>query len=154
MVQKSRLGKIIWSQCIVQGCQELFGEGTVDDVTVKDSRVENDQPKMSKPFLDDWRPSQKLFIYASNHSIPNIRGESAEMSVESFEMHPSPPIHIRSQKLRENVTMFDKTETIISAHVIPQHLFECVFEAFRKQSLYHPFPRLGHFRTFFNPFFE
>ncbi|KAK2960123.1 hypothetical protein BLNAU_5006 [Blattamonas nauphoetae] len=48
--QKSRLGKIIWSQCAVQGRKELFGERTVDDVTVKDSRIENDEPKRANNF--------------------------------------------------------------------------------------------------------
>ncbi|KAK2957853.1 hypothetical protein BLNAU_7287 [Blattamonas nauphoetae] len=44
------MGKIIWSQCIGQGRKELFGERKVDDVTVKDSRVENDQPKRADHF--------------------------------------------------------------------------------------------------------
>ncbi|KAK2957792.1 hypothetical protein BLNAU_7226 [Blattamonas nauphoetae] len=47
---KVGMGKIIWSQCIVEGRKELFGERTVDDVTVKDSRVENDEPKRSNHF--------------------------------------------------------------------------------------------------------
>ncbi|KAK2957805.1 hypothetical protein BLNAU_7239 [Blattamonas nauphoetae] len=46
----SRLGKIIWPQCIGQGRKELLGVRTVDDVTVKDSRVENDQPKRADRF--------------------------------------------------------------------------------------------------------
>ncbi|KAK2959991.1 hypothetical protein BLNAU_4874 [Blattamonas nauphoetae] len=32
------------------GLQELFGERTVDDVTVKDSRVENGEPKRADHF--------------------------------------------------------------------------------------------------------
>ncbi|KAK2961649.1 hypothetical protein BLNAU_3447 [Blattamonas nauphoetae] len=44
------MGKIIWSQCIVQGRKELFGERTVDNVTVKDGRVENDEPKRANHF--------------------------------------------------------------------------------------------------------
>ncbi|KAK2957801.1 hypothetical protein BLNAU_7235 [Blattamonas nauphoetae] len=44
------MGKIIWSQCIDQGRKELFGERTVDDVAVKDSRVENYESERASHF--------------------------------------------------------------------------------------------------------
>ncbi|KAK2943443.1 hypothetical protein BLNAU_21626 [Blattamonas nauphoetae] len=48
------------------GYEELFGERTVDDVTVKDSRVENDQPKTANNF---WTIGGDLRICSSAPAI-------------------------------------------------------------------------------------